>query len=252
MRPRSSRLANSLILTGLIAYSLLLVVVLNGVPEPVAPVRTILTPSDKAADGFLLIILGTNQDPNHPTADPSNSSLFPIAGKQIMVLNQTDPGSFPHQLMTNGSGVANSSLIPGRYVVKFDYHTLHPVIPVVVTKGNLTILGVRVTGILAPAIFSEFSDLSSTGVPGQGTDVLLIHSPLRVANLSDSMIVKVRGPGTAVQIANATVIGERLVTDGLWLQMGVPSELNTSGSSGVDLTVYAYSYEVVTVPALAP
>ncbi len=247
MKPQSSKLADSAIVAGLIVCSLLLVLILNGVPQPGAPVRTIRNPNGPA-DGFLLVVLGTNQDPKNPASDPSNSTLFPIAGKHIFILNQTDPSLPPRELVTNGSGLANSSLPPGRYVVRFDDYTVHPAIPVLITKGNATILGVRVEGSLAPAVASEFSDPNSTGVAGEGSNFLLIQSAVRVANLSDSMLVKVRGPGASVQVANATVIGERLATDGLWLQMRIPSEFNLPGSSGVDLTVYTYSYQSITVP----
>ena len=247
IKPRSSKLADSAIVAGLIVSSLLLLLILNGVPQPGAPVRTIRN-ANGPADGFLLVVLGTNQDPKNPISDPSNSTLFPIAGKHIFILNQTDPSLAPRELVTNGSGLANSSLPPGKYVVRFDDYTVHPAIPVLITKGNATILGVRVGASLAPAIASEFSDLKSSGVAAEGSNYFLIHSAVRVANVSDSMVVKVRGPGASLQVANATVIGERLATGGLWLQMRILSELNLTASSGVDLTVYGYSYQSTTVP----
>lgn len=244
----SSSWTNSGLLAGLVACALLLVVLLNGVPQEGNFQRTIHNNQGPPADGFLLIVMGTNQNPYNATADPSNSTLFALAGKAVLILNQTDPSIDPRQMITNGSGVANYSLPAGRYVLKFDYRTLHPVIPVVITKHNATIVGISATANLAPALASDFSDLNTTGPAGQGSNFMVIHSASRVANLSDTMVVKVRGPGDALQVQNATITAEHPVPDGLWLQMRFPSEFNLKGASSVDLTVYRYSYQAITVP----
>lgn len=244
----SSTWANVILLAGLVACALLLVTLLNGVPQQSTFQRTILNNQGPPGDGFLLIVMGTNQNPHSTSADPDNSTLFAISGKAVLILSQTDPTFGSRVMTTNSSGVANYSLPAGSYLLKFDDQTLHPVIPVVITKHNATIVAIRVTASLAPALVSDFSDLNTTGLGGQSSNFMIIHSAARVANLSDTMVVKVRGPGNALQVQNATITAEHLVPDGLWLQMRIPSEFNLRGASSVDLTVYSYSYQAVTVP----
>jgi len=248
MRLGSSKVEGSIVLGILIICSLLVVLVLNST-EQVAPLdqRTVKNDSGKA-DGLLVVLLYTNQDPSNPVSDPSTSLLFPVSGKSISVLNQTNPNRPPIRLVTNLFGIANYTLPPGPYIVKFDVETLHPAIPVQVTKENATILGVQVQGRLANATFSEFSDPGPAGAAGHATTFILIPSAAHVADLNDKLVVKVRGPGTEVQFVNASVVGERSSSDGLWLQMQMPRALDLPGSSGVSLTVYGYAYKLTVEP----
>jgi hypothetical protein len=249
MKFRPSRLEGPLILAVLVACSLLVVLVLNST-EPAVPVPERTIRNGGPNDALLVVLLVTNQNLLDPFSDPSNSSVFPIQDEPIAILNQTNPGLTVRTVVTNFYGAANSTLPPGRYLVRFDEQTLHPSIPVQLTNGSATILGILVNGTLSPASFAEFSGSGSAGPAGPNPTFLLLHSSVRVANVSDPMIVKVRGPGTALQITNATVVGEQVTPQGLWLQMRTPPAVNLTASS-VDLTVYTYSYKVSVEPISA-
>jgi len=238
---RWSRIASSLTVTALVLASFLVVLVVNSsslVSPPLAAGGNGSGPGTPQG-GILRVTLQTNQKGDW-FATPGPFTYW-VSQKPVVVADITNLASAAVVLFTNSTGSAETRLSAGSYLVRIDEWTLHLAYPVKVTNGEETRLSVTVTGTQYHVNYSEISATGSSPLAGQNVVFLQVRSSHPVANVNDTVVLKVMGGATPGAIANATVIESRQSGNISWLQLVTPDKFDAAGASSMAVVVYRAS-----------
>jgi hypothetical protein len=249
---KTPRLVSSMAILGFIAFSTLIVLILNSasLANPALPFQSGSPNGNAGPTGDLVLQLLSNQDERDRLSNPS-TQLFAIGEKAMLVSQGTNSSSaFGQVMVTNTAGLARQELPPGRYVVNLRDESLNINIPVQVSAGNETTLKVVVLGAAYQLVYSEESGVHPVAGTAQSNVYVQLKSSTSVANVSQTVILKVRGAGQgAGYLVNATVVSRQPPTGGFqWLELGAVGAVNPVNATSMVLTTWTYSSSITVRP----
>ncbi len=247
---KSSRLVSALAILGLVLTSSLMVLILDSgsLANPTLPFENGNANANPGPTGTLVVQLLTNQNESDKLSNPANT-LFHL-GEKAMTVTPEDNSSNPQVLITDVSGGVLEQLLPGHYVVRLVDETLSIKIPVQVFVGKETKLKVNIYGSAYPLAYSEESAVLPVVGKAQSNMFVQVRSSAPVANLSERVLLKVRGGAPGVgYLANATVLAQQPPAQGTqWLELGTGSTIDPLNATSIVLTTWTYSSFITVSP----
>lgn len=253
-RTRNFGLATVLFLLGLIAVSVLVVLVADAgaLASPTIPFGGSGT-SSQGPTGYLVVDIFSNTNENSRLSLPSTNSTYPVGQWPVTVTNSThSAGSVVVPLITDPHGGAEQTLSAGNYTVGFSIESLTVQVPVTVQAQKVTRAIINITGNAFPITYSEESPGTVTESGFQSSMFVRVAGPSPIAAASKSVVIKSQGAmaGTG-RFENATVVSELTGQGVEWLQLATQQPFNPVNATSIYLTTWAYS-SLVTTSAVGP
>jgi hypothetical protein len=252
---QSPRLVSALAILGLILISVVIVLILNtgSLVNPTLPFQNNSPNNNPGPTGTLVVQLRSNQNESERLSDPTNT-VIPVGEKAMVVMSAGNGSSqYVQAMITNTKGDVLQELAPGNYVVRIIDQTLVIRIPVQISLNNVTKVVVNISGKAYPVSYSEESGLVPVAGKAQSNVFVELRSPTQIANVSEAVLLKVRGGAPGVgYLANATVLALQPPVQGNeWLQLGAETTINPVNATAIVLTTWSYT-DKVTMFAAGP
>lgn len=250
---RTSKLASSMAILGLILVSALLVIVVNSsvLVNPTLPIQG-GNRNGPSQTGTLTVRLLSNQNQTDKFANPSSiPRTFPVVGKSILVSQATNSSNpFGQVLVTDSRGNVSQNLAPGPYLVSLRDEALDINVPVTVSPGNETTVTINVDGTAHSLIYSEESGVHLAAGGAQSIVFVELRADVPVANVSDGVILEVHGAAPrSGYLVNATVIsGQSPALGTQWLELGASGTVDPVNAASIVLTTWTYSAFIIVRP----
>jgi hypothetical protein len=252
---KTSKLVSFIAIFGLIALSILIVLILDSssLASPTLPFNGNTPNKNPGPTGILVVQLASNQNQSNSFPNPLNMAL-PVEHKEMTVSEVTNSSSqYSVVLRTDYRGYASQQLSPGPYVVNLQDESLNVNIPVKISVGNETDLVIKISGSAYPLVYSEESGVSPTAKGPQSNMYVELLAGTPVASVNERVILKVQGEnsGTTYPV-NATVLSSQPPIQGTqWLELGTATAVDPVNATSIVLTTWTYSSFIMVGPIVS-
>ncbi len=249
---KSSRVTSALAILGLILVSIVMVLVLNSgsLVNPTLPFSNSSPNNNPGPTGTLVVQLRSNQNESDRLSDPTNT-VIPLGEKPMVVMSADNTSAhYVQAMITNTRGDVLQELAPGDYIVRIIDQTLVIRIPVSISLNNVTKVVVNISGKAYPLTYSEESGIVPVGGKAQSNMFVELRSSTPVANVSEPVLLKVRGGAPGVgYLANATVLARQLPAQGNeWLELGAETIINPVNATAIVMTTWSFTSSTSVAP----
>lgn len=241
----STRTVSALAVLGLVAVSVLLVLIVNtaSVVNPSLPVSGGNPSRSPTSGGILFVQVISNQNQTDKISDPLDR-WYALGGLSVTVSQENGSGAVQEYVMTTDRDGQALQYIPGgSYVVQIQDETVDAQIPVQVSVGNETKLEVSFNGAEYPLLYSEDTGLVPTAGGPQSSMYVEVGSAATVAIANEPVVLRVAEGGRGAEYSvNATVVSQEPPSGGTqWLVLGTGVPVDPAGATSISLLTWTYS-----------